>query len=149
MPLPADKEGVNKSLSKGGKGGKGGTGGTAGTGGKADKTVAGECGRPAKVTTPPPAGGAGGGERELELRVTPTNGGVAVDPVVAVGGGECAGVGGRVGGGTVSQPAAVASKAPHPPARALPSGWTQYTDAESGTPYYHCRATGETQWFHP
>ena len=47
------------------------------------------------------------------------------------------------------QAAAVASKAPPPPARSLPSGWTQYVDAESGDPYYHCSATGETQWVRP
>jgi hypothetical protein len=47
------------------------------------------------------------------------------------------------------RPAASTGKAPPPPARGLPSGWAQYADAESGTPYYHCSATGVTQWALP
>ena len=87
-----------------------------------------------------------------ELRNVPGGGGGG-------GGGGRAGAGGCAGvraGGMASRPArparrpaASTGKAPPPPARGLPSGWAQYADAESGTPYYHCSATGVTQWVLP
>ena len=36
-----------------------------------------------------------------------------------------------------------------PPAKPLPAGWAKFVDPSDGTPYYHCRATGETSWDFP